>query len=95
MLFKARDHYYKAEALFQRSLAIREQALGGKHPDIAASLHNLANLYYERGQYDEAESLYQRALEIYEQVLIDKHPTTMKVRQEYTDLLKQKDQNPE
>ena len=37
--------YAKAEPLYQRSLAIREKALGPEHPDVATSLNNLAGLY--------------------------------------------------
>ncbi len=36
--------YAKAEPLYQRALAIREAALGAEHPDLAATLANLANL---------------------------------------------------
>ena len=34
--------YAKAEPLYQRSLKIRESQLGPDHPDVAASLNNLA-----------------------------------------------------
>ena len=68
--------YAKAEPLYQRALAIREQALGPNHPDTASSLNNLANLYWRQGKYEEAEPLYQRALAIREQALGPNHPDT-------------------
>lgn len=36
--------YAEAEALFKRSLAIDEKALGPDHPDVAQRLKNLAGL---------------------------------------------------
>ena len=48
--------------------------LGAQHPDVAASLNNLALLYRAQGRYGEAEPLYQRALAIYEAVLGTQHP---------------------
>lgn len=36
--------YTEARLLFKRSLAIREKALGRRHPDVAQSLNNLAGL---------------------------------------------------
>ena len=44
-----------------------ERQLGGDHPDMASSLHNLASLYKAQGRYTEAEPLFQRALVIYQQ----------------------------
>jgi CHAT domain-containing protein len=45
-------------------LAVREKALGPEHPNVAASLNNLANLYIYLGDYAKTESLCQRALAI-------------------------------
>src|SRR5262249_47920206 len=42
--------YAEAEPLYQRALAIREQALGSQHPDVAQSLNDLAALYYAHGK---------------------------------------------
>ena len=52
-----------------------EKALGPEHPDVAASLHNLAVLYDHQGKYAETEPLYQRALRITEKALGPEHPT--------------------
>ena len=49
---------------YKRSLAIVEKALGPDHPDVAASLNNLAVLYQHQGRYADAEPLYKRSLAI-------------------------------
>ena len=58
----------------KRALAIREKALGPDHPDVAASLNNLATLYIDQGRYAEAEPLLKRALAIREKALGPDHP---------------------
>ncbi|MEN9244706.1 MAG: tetratricopeptide repeat protein, partial [Gloeomargarita sp. DG02_5_bins_242] len=69
-----RGRYAEALPLAQRSLAIREQALGKDHPSVATSLNNLAALYRAQGNYGAALPLYQRSLAIYEQALGKDHP---------------------
>ena len=68
-LYDTQGQYAQAEPLYQRSLAIREKALGPDHPDVAQSLNNLAGLYDTQGQYAQAEPLYQRSLAIWEKAL--------------------------
>jgi tetratricopeptide (TPR) repeat protein len=88
--------YEQAESLYQRALAIREQALGPNHPDTAVSLNNLAGLYDSQGNYKQAKPLFERALAIREQLLGTNHPNTKVVRQNYTHLLekmKQQEKN--
>jgi tetratricopeptide (TPR) repeat protein len=41
-LYRTQGKYAQAEPLYKRSLAISEKALGPNHPDVAASLNNLA-----------------------------------------------------
>ena len=60
----------------ERALAIREKALGPKHPGTARLLNNLAGLYRATGAYAQAEPLYQWALAITEKVLGPEHPQT-------------------
>ena len=67
---------WKAEPLYQRSLAIHEKALGPDHPDTGLSLNNLAELYRAQGKYGQAEPLYQRSLAIKEKALGPDHPST-------------------
>ncbi len=75
-LYRTQSQYIKAEILYKRALAIREQVLGPNHPDTADSLDNLAELYRTQSQYIKAEILYKRALAIREQVLGPNHPNT-------------------
>jgi tetratricopeptide (TPR) repeat protein len=58
----------------RRALTIREKALGPNHPDVAASLKNLAELYEAQGHYADAEPLYKRSLAIREKALGPDHP---------------------
>jgi adhesin HecA-like repeat protein len=79
--------YAEAEPLYTRALEIREKSLGKDHPNVAASLNNLAGLYDAQGRYDEAEPLYKRALEILEKSLGEKHPGTVTVSENLAALL--------
>ncbi len=56
----------QAEALFRRSLAIREHVLGADHQGVLQSINNLAALFYARGDLEQAEPLFRRALSISE-----------------------------
>src|SRR5262249_37849216 len=53
---------------------IFEKVLGPNHPDVATSLHNLAELYRAQGAYARAEPLYARSLDIFEKALEPNHP---------------------
>ena len=67
--------YQEAEPLYQRSLAILEKALGPDHPEVAATLNNLAALYCSQGRYAEAEPFLRRSLAISEKALGPDHPS--------------------
>jgi len=73
-LYRAQGAYDKAEPLYVRALAIREQVLGPMHPHVAQSLNNLAALYQAQGAYAKVEPLYVRALAISEKALGPTHP---------------------
>ena len=60
--------YSEALPMALRALEIRANALDPDHPDVAASLNNLAELHRAMGDYTKAEPLYQRALRIDEKV---------------------------
>ena len=53
----------QAESLYLRAIKIQRKASGGKHPDCAIMLNNLALLYGAMGKYVSAESLAADALE--------------------------------
>ncbi len=65
-IYKSLGDYAKAEPLCKRSLAIRENAHGPDHPDVAVSLNNMALLYFEQGDFARAEPFCRKALEINE-----------------------------
>jgi CHAT domain-containing protein/Tfp pilus assembly protein PilF len=65
--------YAEAVPLAERSLAIREKALGPEHPTVATSLSNLATMYRAKGDFGRALPLYQRALAINEKALGPEH----------------------
>jgi tetratricopeptide (TPR) repeat protein len=76
LLLDVTSDFTQARVIFERVLAIREQALGPDHPDTATSLNNLAGLLDTTGDYDAARPLYERALAISEQALGPDHPNT-------------------
>jgi len=66
--------YVSAEVIILNCWKREKKAKGPDHPDVAATLNNLAGLYESQGKYEEAAPLYQRALKIYEMVLGPDHP---------------------
>jgi tetratricopeptide (TPR) repeat protein len=66
--YRISGQYYKAEALYQRALAINELLYGPEHAEVALILHNMGLLCHVKGDYEKAESLYKRALAIREKV---------------------------
>ncbi|HWO20054.1 MAG TPA: tetratricopeptide repeat protein [Kofleriaceae bacterium] len=66
--------FQEAVPLAERSLKLREKALGPTHPLVAASLNNLGLLYQEQGAYARTEPLLVRALAIWEKALGAMHP---------------------
>jgi len=63
-LYRAQGNYGAALPLYERALAINEQALGADHPATAQSLNNLAVNQYYLGDLHAAERLMSRALQI-------------------------------
>jgi tetratricopeptide (TPR) repeat protein len=66
--------FAEAVPLAQRALATTEKALGPNHPDLAASLADLATLYDGQGRYADAEPLLKQSLAIHEKSLGPNHP---------------------
>lgn len=64
----------EARAFYERALAIRESFLGADHPDVAASLDNLADELTDERDLAGARRLFERSLAIYEKVLGPEHP---------------------
>ncbi len=78
--------YAEAEKLLLAALKEAE-SFGEQDPRLAASLNNLALLYYNQGKYAQAEPLYQRALAIDEKALGPEHPQVATVLENYAALL--------
>ncbi|KIM09585.1 MAG: hypothetical protein KU38_08500, partial [Sulfurovum sp. FS08-3] len=76
LVYDSIGEYDKALEFYQKSLAIREEVLGIKHPDTATSYNNIGEVYKSKGEYDKALEFYQKALAIREEVLGIKHPDT-------------------
>ena len=74
LYFMGRAEYVSAELLYRRALAIAERSLGPDHPNVAASLNNLAQLLQTTNRLTEVEPLMRRALEIEERSLGPDHP---------------------
>lgn len=66
--------YSEAIPLAQRTLAIYEKSLGLDHPNVAASLDDLAGLDELQGRYADAEPLYKRSRALLEKSLGPDHP---------------------
>jgi eukaryotic-like serine/threonine-protein kinase len=62
-----------AEKLYLATIAIREKELGPEDSDLAATLNNLANLYYSEQRYAEAEKVHLRSIAIKEKMLGPEH----------------------
>src|SRR6266851_4421370 len=52
----------EAEALYLRSIAMREKSPSADAADVAAGWNNLGELYLSTGRYREAEALLRRSL---------------------------------
>ncbi|MFY9224618.1 MAG: tetratricopeptide repeat protein [Blastocatellia bacterium] len=72
-LYQALGDYAKAENYLQRSLIVKEQALGTDHPDLAFFYNTLGVLYRVKGEYEKAENCYKQAIIIREKALGAEH----------------------
>jgi tetratricopeptide (TPR) repeat protein len=68
--------YSEARPLLERALVLTEKALGPEHLDTAASLNDLALLFWEQGHPEDARPLHERALAIREKALLPEHLDT-------------------
>lgn len=58
-----------AERLYKRSLAMFEETMGPRHPNVGTAAQKLAHLHYSQGAYESAEPYYRRAISVYERSL--------------------------
>jgi pentatricopeptide repeat protein len=61
---------------YEKALAIRLEALGANHPDVATTYNNMASVYGNEGDYAKALELYVKALAIWLEAPGDNHPNT-------------------
>lgn len=74
-LYRARD-YAGAEEAAKLALELAQSHAASCHPDLAASLNNLADIYFAQARPGEAEPLYKQALEVWELALARNYPDT-------------------
>jgi serine/threonine-protein kinase len=67
----------RAQALLDRALALRREALGEEHADVAESMFHLGMLAISRGDHDRGRDLLRRALEIQRRVVGEAHPAAV------------------
>ena len=66
--------YGEAEPLLLEAHAIRQEILGDRGSEVAASLNSLGRLYRLQGRYRESVTLYRQALSIVAAAVGDRHP---------------------
>ncbi|MEH2375302.1 tetratricopeptide repeat protein [Nostoc sp.] len=71
--YKGQGLYQQAEPWYKLCKEVAENRLGLEHPNVAATLNNLAGLYKSTGRYSEAEPLYLQALELTKRLQGDNH----------------------
>jgi tetratricopeptide (TPR) repeat protein len=73
---------------YRWALAVREEAMGPDHPDVAAACHILGAMYLERERFAEAEPLLQRALQIRTRSFGPSHSDVISTRDDLATLYK-------
>ena len=68
------DRLKEALENMERALTILRQCLPPTHPEIAASLSNIATHYFKNDQYSDAMTYYKECLSIQEASLPAHHP---------------------
>jgi serine/threonine protein kinase/CHAT domain-containing protein/tetratricopeptide (TPR) repeat protein len=74
IVYRNLGQYDRAQQLIEEALAIRERGLGPGHPDVAATAHNLAELWLAKGDEARATLRFRQALDIRRKVFGDRHP---------------------
>ena len=82
----------EARRLKERALAIREEAMGPEHPEVATSLNSLAMLLDDLGERTEARRLLERAVAIGEKALEPGHPATQEYASNLQHILRNDDE---
>ena len=89
MIHRAQHHGKEAVSLFQRALALQEQALGPDHYQVALTLEKLAAILAELGDSTQAEILFRRAMAIQEKFNPSENLALTKLLEHYAAFLRQ------
>ncbi|WP_240519025.1 tetratricopeptide repeat protein [Leptolyngbya sp. BC1307] len=80
--FTGLGYFYKGQGIYVLALSWyldclkqTQNRFGETHPDVAASMDNLANLYSVQGKYRAAEPMHVKALAMRKQLLGETHPS--------------------
>ncbi|HEY6285349.1 MAG TPA: tetratricopeptide repeat protein [Ktedonobacteraceae bacterium] len=87
LMYLHQKDYEQAESFLQQALTLQSKMLSDDHPDIADTLQNLGDLYYEQQRNSEALPLFEQALAIRRQRKEEDHPHTQAILEIYKDLL--------
>ncbi len=74
VLYGMQNRYIEAEPLFQRAVAINEQAFGRQHPSVVVTLQNLSVMYATQKKFAEAHRVARESLEISLRLFGANHP---------------------
>jgi tetratricopeptide (TPR) repeat protein len=73
-LFARALDFRRAQELHEQALAMFQQLYGGDHPEVAASLNNIAVAMAEQGKHKSALEVLERALAMFERLYEGDHP---------------------
>jgi serine/threonine-protein kinase len=76
-LLTSQGRYPEAWELLTRAIALRQKVLGPEHPEVSASLNNLAVVAWWMGRYEEAWQRMASARALKEKALGPEHPEVM------------------
>ena len=71
---EAAEMEIRIESIWEKIIAIDEEALSPDHPRLAAGYNNLAQVSHRQGRYPKADLLHKRAVAIFENALGPDHP---------------------
>jgi serine/threonine-protein kinase len=77
----------KAGEFWREALEIRRAALPADHPDLAASIADVAGYHYERRELARARDLYREALAVFRKPEDRRHPLNLKIRSDLAGVL--------
>lgn len=77
--------FARADQCLREALGLQEASLGGRHPDLASTLNNLAVVSETLGQYEDAERCYRRAYAIASGALPPSDPLVVTSRENLKD----------